>query len=87
MSREIILKNETHVATFVIDDTPDCGICQLVELDKENQVTNVTNWVTREYFITNTKQMRSVIKELKTQLEEKNKEILELKGEQNEYRN
>lgn len=76
MSKEISFKKKGYAATFVIDNAPDCDVCQLYALDEKNKkATQMSTWLRSDFFLAYMKGTDEMISDLKAKIEEKDKVI------------
>lgn len=63
---EIVIENEDHIATFVLNNGTDYDICQLFEKDKQyDKVAYIKGWVSQDCFSTHIKNKDKIIADLK----------------------
>ena len=66
---EIIIENEDHIATFILNNGNDYDICQLFEKNKQyDKVAYIKSWISQDCFSTHMKNKDKIIADLKTQL-------------------
>ena len=76
MSKEISFKKKGYAATFILDNAPDCDICQLYAVDEKNKKTvQISNWLRGDFFFAYMKSTDEMISDLKAKIEEKDKAI------------
>ena len=76
MSKEISFKKKGYATTFIIDNAPDCDVCQLFTLDEKNKkAISMSTWLRSDFFLAYMKGTDEMISELKAKIEEKDKVI------------
>ena len=77
MSKEIRFRNKNYAANFVIDNAPDCDICQLFITDEKNsKFVQISTWLRSDFFLAYMKETENMISYLKNKIKVLEKQII-----------